>query len=205
MKIMGMGSFVIHSEGEEKTYTLWSPSMVIDFGHITRLEKVVGERFKHLKHDSFSRAGICVTDIFLDVLFGINGENALQNIAPEIMPLIHYEKDVGGKVFVQFYETHLGGSQKLFDEIVSNHNTVVGLDEVGRRNYLETRHFMIHGPILWATCHSLASALLEAERKSTEAWEAMTKDRVSLAFALGWRSLLHELGEVNTRALFLFS
>src|SRR5438128_1394335 len=59
----------------------------IDFGHVTRIEKLVGDRFKHIRDsfEPFRRAGICAVHQFLDVLFADFENQICKRCAPEIL------------------------------------------------------------------------------------------------------------------------
>ena len=200
------------SKGENHC-VLWSDSdLTIDFGHVTRLEKVVGNRFKYLDHTSFRRAGICTVDCFLKNLFEGFDENPFEQLAPEI--LVHKDifgdrqtqptKKVGGRVYIDCPKHRLD-MEKWGADIIANHNTAIGMSSYDFNRYLQTHQIFLDGPLLWASCVDLACWLSEDEEKKTEGWGALVKDKLSLAIARGWRHQLSELGETGARALFRFS
>ncbi len=188
----------------------------IDFGHITRLEKLVGERFQHMRdsHHPFRRAGICVMDRFLSSCVFVDFEkHIVERCAPEILvhKSVFYMEDspiptvkVGGQVYLDVYESRLKGRMGN-DTLVEDHNRAAGKPEV-LQGLLEERewHPMMDPPLLWASCSELADSLDKSEAVYDEAWEAIQYDRVSDAFVRGWRESLRKLGAVGARAVFRF-
>lgn len=213
----------------ETEYVVWSDSfLTIYFGHVTRLEKVVGERFKHLTHTSFRRAGICVVDCFLDKLFTNFDNDPFERLAPEI--IVHRDlwneklsetfpefreddleeslpddatKLIGGNIYMDCSEYRLLGEMRN-SKIIDQHNKAIRMDLGTLNEYLRSHHIFMNGPLMWTSCAELATWLSEAEVNQTEAWKALVKDQLSLAIAKGFRHQLRELGEVGARALFRF-
>src|SRR6476659_2310953 len=70
----------------ERECVVWQDTLVgIDFGHITRLEKVVGEQYARLSHTPFRRAGICVADCFMTGLYKGLDEGSAERLAPALL------------------------------------------------------------------------------------------------------------------------
>lgn len=189
--------------------TLWEDSSLrIDFGHITRLEKVTGERYRHLQHSAFRRAGICVMDCFLDHLYDDLEKNAVQRFAPEILvnglfPGQESTRLFRSKQYINCSEYVLEGHLDTTERLVAEHNKAVGSDETYLLNAL-SRWMILDPPFFWASCKDMASWLEEAEREKSEAWTAITADLLSLAQVRSWQRLLCDAGDVGARALFRF-
>ena len=189
----------------------------LDFGHITRLEKLVGDRFKHVR-DSFSpfrRAGICVMDCFLYSCVFVDFEKRIEErCAPELVVPKPFFGDpseaeptvkIGGRTYLDVYKSRLYGRMRN-ERLVEEHNRAIG--NLGALLWLLKKgewHPMIDRPFLWASCSELADCLDKAEAESSEAWEAIQYDPVSDAFVRGWRESLRRLGAVDARAVFRFS
>lgn len=189
----------------------------LDFGHVTRLEKLVSEHFQHLRDSfhPFRRAGICVVDCFLYSCLFVDFENRIgERCAPEILvpkPFFGDERrkrptiKVGGRTYLDVYESRLKGRMGN-ETLVEDHNVAVG-DPGTLRELLEKGewHPMMDPPLLWASCSELADCLDKAEAEQNEAWKAAQYDPVSDAFVRGWRESLHRLSVVGARAVFRFS
>lgn len=204
----------------ESDCVVWADTKLgIDFDHISRLEKVVGERFAHLNHTPFRRAGICVVDCFMDGLSAGLKEASPGRWAPEIIipkPMFLDRGDdvepapeptvtIGGRTYIDCWPDRLKGRMGN-KELIPTHNEVVGGGPEAISAYLTSgRWNMSEPPMLWAECRDLAKWLTSAEDEGTEGWKAITQDRACLAIVRGWRFLLWELGEVDTRAVFRFS
>lgn len=189
----------------------------LDFGHITRVEKLIGERFKHMR-DSFSpfrRAGICVMDCFHYSCLFVNFEEQIEELcAPEILvPKPFFGDDrrqkptvkIGGRTYLDVSESRLEG-QMGNETLVEDHNRAAGHPRVLKRLVQEGDwHPMMDPPLLWTSCSDLADCLDRSEAERDETWEAIQYDPVSDAFVRGWRESLRKLGAVGARAVFRFS
>lgn len=200
----------------EKDCTVWKEACVgIDFEHITRLEKLVGERFKHMadSHTPFRRAGIVAMDCFLTRIFADFVEKLDEKVAPEFLihkPIFPGDErvptvTVGGQVYLDCPEYRLKGSMGN-ETLVEDHNRAAGNPEA-LRILLERGewHPMMDPPLLWARCRELADLMHGAQCEQTEGWQSLVKDRTSLAIWNGWYHQLLEMGEVGARAVFRFS
>ena len=198
-------------DSEEGTVVWEDSSLRIDFGHITRLEKITGERFRHLHHSAFRRAGICVVDCFLDHLYEDLENSAVRRFAPEILvngrfPVKGSTTLLASKQYVSCSEYVLSGTFDLVDDIngvVARHNKAVGSDEATLQ-YALSRWMILDPPFFWASCKDMSDWLEEAESQKSEAWTALDADRLSLALVRSWQCLLREVGETGARALFRF-
>lgn len=189
----------------------------LDFGHITRLEKLVGERFQHMRNSfhPFRRAGICVMDRFLSAcLFADFEKHIEERCAPEILvpkPFFSDQEEkkptvkVGGRTYLDVYESRLKG--RIGNEmLVENHNCAAGNPAILRKLLKDGDwHPIMDPPLLWALCSELADCLYKAETEQVKAWKAIQYDTVSVAFVNGWRESLRQLGAVGARAVFRFS
>ncbi len=189
----------------------------LDFGHITRLEKLVGERFQHMRDSfpPFRRAGICVMDRFLSACLFADFENRIEErCAPEILvpkPFFGDERGkkqtvkVGGRTYLDVYESRFKGRMGN-ETLVEDHNRAAGKPEV-LQGLLKERewHPMMDPPLLWASCAELGNCLVKAEEDQDEAWKAAQYDRVSDVFVRTWRESLIMLGGVGAKAVFRFS
>lgn len=188
----------------------------LDFGRITRLEKLTGERFQHIRDsfDPFRRAGICVVDRFFSSCLFVNFESRVEErCAPEIVvPKRFFGEEgrrptikIGGQVYLDVDESRLEGLMGN-DTLVEEHNRAVGKPEELQRLLRENEwHPLMDPPLLWASCTELADSLDRAEADHDEAWQAIQYDPVSDAFVRGWRESLRKLGAVGARAVFRFS
>ncbi len=202
-------------KGEEEC-TLWKDSSFsIDFGHITRLEKVVSERYAHMDYGPFRRAGICVVSCFeTHILSG--WESKLDDL---LMPEMAWKnfgifgeadslpttQKIGGKTYVDggllIHHTRLLLKRKEAS-LVERHNSVVALNAKGRRKAFASARFF--EPIFtWSSCIDLARWLAEEEKKHTELWQAVIKDPFTLAVVTGWRRQLEMLGKLGARGMLL--
>ncbi len=188
----------------------------IDFDRITRLEKLIGERFQHMRDTfhPFKRAGICVFDRFWDCLFVDFEKQIMDRCAPEIVaqaPFFRDEKGrrptvkVGGRAYLNVHASRLKGRMGN-ETLVADHNRAAGKPQELQK--------LINGgkwdplmdpPLLWSSCSELADSLYEAEAEQGEAWKAILYDPVSEAFVRGWRESLRQLGTVGARSVFRFS
>lgn len=201
------------SSDKSRYCTVWYRSgVVIDFDRITRLEKVVSPHFQHISFGSFERAGICVVDALLGKLFERFDDAPRERLAPEfLIPRGLFDDDikgttkVAGKTYVECSGHRLGGFLKKGDELITQHNEAVRLDDVALKDYLEKCHIFMDGPFLWAPCAELVAWMQEAASQRTAGWRALCKDKKSLAIALGWHSQLKFLSNVGARVLFVFS
>jgi hypothetical protein len=205
----------------ETTCVVWEDTFTgIDFGRVTRLEKLTSKRFAHLTWTPFKHAGICVIDCFFRNIFADFDKNTERWFAPEILvyrplPLYVYREDedppeptekVGGNLYLDCSVDRLKGRSGN-EELIAEHNTFV----VNHQSALQLQLFesakwsIMEPPLIWVPCTLLAEWLTQAEEQKTEGWKALVQDRVSLAIFLGWRHLLREMGEVDARALFRFS
>ena len=190
----------------------------IDFRHITRLEKLVGERFEHIRDSfpPFRRAGIATVDRFLHSCLFADFENHIEErCAPEFVvhkPFFEDEEGVsdptvkiGGLVYLDVNEDRFSGRMGNHG-LVEQHNLLTGRVDALRELLHEQRwHPMMDPPLLWTSCAELADSLDNAEADGHEAWKAIQYDPVSEAFVRGWRESLHQLGNVGARAVFHFS
>lgn len=201
--------------GEDTCVYWYATRLAIDFGPITRLEKVVGDRFAHLKHSPIERAGICAVDGLLRELYRELNEKPRQRLAPEFLvrrgifndDISEETKMVGGSTYVDCHELYLDtdGGLKQGKELIATHNKVLQMEEQELKAYVEKHDLFFDGPLVWASCVDLAVWLQEAEEKRTQGWEALVKDPVARAIVQGWRHQLRELGEVGAYGLFRFS
>lgn len=192
----------------------------IDFGHITRLEKLTGERFQHLRSSfhPFRRAGICVMNRFLHSCVFVDFENRFdERCAPEIVvpkPFFAFADEemgneptvkIGGRIYLSVNERSFKGCMGN-DTLVEDHNAAAGKPEALRRLLKSGKwHPMVNPPLLWATCAELADCLDKAENEKHEVWEEIQADSVSKALFLSWRESLRNLGTVDARSVFRFS
>lgn len=199
------------SNGEIKCIVWKDAETGIDWGHITRLEKVIGSRYKDVHHTPFRRAGICVVACFLDKLWIELEGNVQSRFAPEILiPMKIFEDDpaptikIGGRTYLDCRMDRLKGSVGNTN-FIPRHNSAVR-DSTSILAHLNSgRWTIIDPPLFWVPCRDMANWLFEAEGNNTEVWRAIKDDTISLAFVLGWRHLLRELGDVGARAVFRFS
>ena len=189
----------------------------LDFGHVTRIEKLVGERFRHMRDSfhPFRRAGICVVHCFLYSYLFIDFEKHIEErCAPEILVPKPFSWDdgqeeptvkIGGRTYLNVHESCLRGRMGN-ETLVVEHNAAAGKPEALRR-LLEGGgwHPMVDPPLLWASCSKLADCLDKSEAEQDEAWKAIQYSPVSNAFVCGWRESLRMLGIVGAKAVFRFS
>jgi len=215
----------IADNGETKAI-LWSdkPGIVIDFGHITRLEKVVSPGYAHIKHSSFRRASICVFDCLYERLWDLLDANIEKYMVPEILTRERLElayrgesenqTAIASKLLVAtagqeyatghcfWYSDHQiqkGKERRLIDL----HNIFVSQTLSERRKAYEVGVNFFEQPFLWAPCSDLVEWWREADAKKTEGMQALSKDPYAVAVAGGWRNQLETLSSLGAKALFL--
>lgn len=199
--------------GGETECVVWEDSDTgINFGHITRLEKILGERFRQFTQTSFRRAGICVLDCFFKHL---SAQDSKERCAPEILidNMLYYtvlrqqREDAPTPTITLGGESYLDCSlERLMGrtgngELVPEHNLALASIRAGH----DVAWPVIGPPLFWASCVDLTSWLSQSEEDETEGWKAILEDRNSLAIVRGWRHMLREMGEVGARAVFRFS
>jgi hypothetical protein len=194
----------------ETECVVWADSQLhIDFGHTTRLEKVVGERFKHVRYTPFQRAGICVADCLLGKLFENFEERPHERLAPEFCVVastfdgvVRQTEKTGGVAYIDCCPYQVGGTIGDMSRRIMWHNGLVNLSPINFEWGHDFTSIVLRGPFLWASCRELADSMLVAEQTSTEAWQALSKDPVSIAIAKGWYHQLDALAGVGARVLF---
>jgi hypothetical protein len=207
-------------QGQNECVVWKDLGMGIDFGHITRLEKVVNKRFSHIIHAPFRRAGICVVDCFFTNIFtGGFRKNLREWLAPEMLvrhhlPLYVYNEEerlrlppsiatVGGNIYLECSPDRLKGRMDMpgSNDLLIDHNKVLTMDHPD----LPKEWSVMDPPLIWVPCASLAEWLSRAEETGTEGWQAILEDRTSLAIVRSWWHTLREMGEVQAKAVFRFS
>jgi len=204
----------------QTTCVVWEDTFSgIDFGRITRLEKLSDKRLAHITWTPFRRAGICVIDCLFRNLFANFDKNTDRWFAPEILvdghlPLYVYIKDktppeptkkIGGGLYLDCsFERLTGGFGN--EKLIPMHNAIVTAHRNNSSTPLSQQWLRITDPpLLWMPCDLLVDWLTAEEEQKTECWKALVQDRVSLAIFLGWKHALREMGEVGARAVFRFS
>lgn len=195
---------------DEGQAIVWMPvsEFNIDLGRVTRLEKVTSERYKHLQHSSYKRAGICVLDCLFDILFSEAEGKRLSQVAPEIvMPF--WMLDVpktelsDGGVYLDVGAFHSDSFERSCLDKILMHNAAILQDKNSVLRCLEY-HPVLSCLIRWVDCSEMASVLDKAESDRSEAWLAVEEDHVSLAIARGWREIFSALARTGTKCVFLF-
>lgn len=202
-------------EGTERH--VWTAAETIDFGRITRLEKLTGERFRHLVFGPHKRAGICATSVLLSHLYA-KTDPARPICAP---PIIHVDVDEDGgyaELIARREELIASGTGDLVDlygpleaprriqlDRVVAHNRHLTLKDDALQWHLDNDwHPVMDAPFIWERCDVLAGWLEEAEARNAIEWTEVSKDPVALALFKARRAYLRELGVTGARALFTF-
>lgn len=202
-----------HGDGEgipdSGSVTVWRDiaGYSIDFGNITRLEKVVSPRYKHLEHTSYKRAGICVTDCFFDLLFVEDVQTLFGQVAPEILfpawALSGNKELTQGATYLDASSSSCGDDESYLSKI-SRHNSIVTEGRHCILNTIGKEHVVLSDVVRWEDCAYLVHVLDKAEKFRTEAWKALEVDEISLAIAKSWREVLRAFTKTHARAVFLF-
>jgi hypothetical protein len=210
--VMGfsMQLLVLYPQHVSAESTVWMPQETLFFGRVTRLQKL---SFSHLDFDAHSRAAICVVSCLLGKAFAKLGEAKPVGIAPTFLFYDYGEKR---NEFAQLHKDSIdpgydhegfrdpGDGRPSFEKF-HEHNRALTLDEAGLQAYLEAKHPIIHGPMLWESCTEIASFLDEAETKKTDEWRELVKDPIAYAIGRAWREYLREVATIGARALYVFS
>ena len=180
----------------------------IDFGRVTRMEKITHQRFKHLEYDPHHRASICVVSLLLGKLFEKLDASPAETIAPTF--LVYEFRDERDTLL----ETASGNAIEIEDWLpfdrtreqrkMREHNHVMKLPPDELRAHIEKHHPAMDPPFLWESAAVLARWLQEAIGAETDEWRELSKSLVSLALFRVWYAHLLELGKVDARVLFVF-
>lgn len=191
--------------GRRTVRKFWKSQESIDFGHITRLEKLIDPRLSHVGHSSHRRAGICVMSVFLEPLFEMMYKADLKVFAPKFIIYNDYAERV--LRFDEIAETEVQidwDSDESLPEEMAKHNEILNRPQKEISRISAKHEPRLSPPFMWESCSTLAVQLDECEASHSEEWQALEKDPVSLALARGWREYLREVGRVGVQALFVF-
>ena len=216
---------VAYPEAQSAGIPIWKAREVIDFGDITRLEKLTGEAGgSPYNPNGHTRAGICAMRMIIDRL-APRAENPRREwFAPDI--LVYREHWVDGQARAVAEAagaaecidcgTRNPQTDSIYDERrgkrypslrrIREHNIMISLedDELWERLKSRQYHIISDAPIMWAPCAEIAKWMEEDELGGSPAFEQAAKEAISSALLIGWREYLRAVGAVDARALFLF-
>ena len=202
------------NEAANKDIVVWRGSDIIDFGHVTRMEKLTSPHYRHLGFPPRERAAICIVNCLLTKI-GEKFEAAdYSSLAPEFRIHDLWGDEVqalaklspGDYIDVGLYVRHKfsGRHGHISVERLNAHNASLKLPPEQQKKELNWGAIILEVPFIWEPAATLADWLDKAEAEKTEEWRELTKESVSLALARGWRSYLREIGAAGVRALFIF-
>ncbi len=215
---------ITYLEARTPGIPVWKAREVVDFGDITRLEKLTGEAGAVESCNPHKRAGICAMRMILDRLWPRADDPRREWFAPDILVYReHWSEDQARAVAEEAGATECldcGTRNPQTDDIydaksgtrypslkrIREHNLLISLEEDELRDVLKRRnyHVITEAPIMWARCEEIAEWMREDELGGSPAFQEAVKDAVSYARVTAWRKYLREIGRVDARALFLF-
>lgn len=218
----------VGTQGETHS-TVWRDytQFEMNFGRITRLEKLISPEYAHITHASFPKAGIMVFGTLLKRWQeSVTSKPVRNSIFPHIVDEGAW-KDVpssqesaeedwkrvfqgmGGRDYAKVYFPFelAKWDLKKTEALRAKHNRAVAdlctlSEEEGRRK-LDEGINLCEPPFLWFSCFDAACWLKEAQEKDAPAWRAVKDDPLTVAVILGWQAQLDRLGAVDVRAVML--
>jgi hypothetical protein len=206
---------ILHRHVDEEGRAVWRVVDRLWEGRVTRLEKIVSERYAGRSCLPDARAKICATSIILGKLFARlepadakpgrrfklpNGETIF---APKFVPYAEH----GGLKYVGDLpadETYVLFEPKYRDERLTKHNTLLDASDEEFAAYFVTYRPVPMAPILWASCADLSAWMDEAGATASEEWRAAQADPISFALLKAWQAHLRELAGTDLRVLIFF-
>ncbi len=216
---------IVYPDPPKEGIPVWRSHEVIDFGEITRLEKLTGEAGgSPYNPNGHVRAGICAMRMMLERLWPRAENPRREWFAPDILVY----RDNSGIVQARAVADEAGAKEcidcgtrnpqtdSIYDvsggkrypslKRIREHNILISLEDGELWERLKSRqyHVISDAPIMWAPCAEIAQWMREDELGGSAAFLEAAKDKVSLARVTGWRKYLREVGAADARALFLF-
>lgn len=214
----------ILSSRPRKKYTVWEAEQNIDFGGITRVDKVTDKtRYPHQGYAEVTLAGICCFDwIYRKLIkrsirlgwsrdcfappFTISAAPGLQHLNDWREERISFKKLRGGEMFVQpRYRLDYTQTRTPAVEILKCHNETLSLSDDALSHHGKNKYSVINDvPLMWISARTLARWIREFEKSKTLSWQELQKVPSALARVRAWQAYLREVGKVDARVLFYF-
>lgn len=207
---------------------VWLPHESLRLGHTTRVEKL---DIPHIAEGigPHERAVICFSSVIVNGIYDsleqiFSGKDPRELVAPPFLihrpggdwlrprslenqldevlldhPGASSAIDLGSRGCAQHELFPWPGTQAMAD-----HNWALNLSAKALTHRLQTNHFILYSPVLWASMKNVDEWFAKAESEESPQWRHSRSNPASAAQYQAWRSWVGALAETEARMLFVF-